>query len=607
MFDAYNVKKILPRLLIAVVLIQLSWFLFTGLIMIMNAVAYGIEGLIYAPWGGLNNMTLIDLLQGVKGGTGLFTTLTIAGAGATIVGAIAVGGIMTTAGIILLGVLIAFAMLLFRQVIIVGLLIISPLAIAAWILPGTEKYWKMWWDSFFKLLLVYPIILGIVAIGRVLAFVTAGVSAGQAQNTGIWGTISGTGSNLVNFFLVLVCLFGPFYLIPKTFQLAGGVFQVLTGTINNKSKGAFDRLKNRRAKTWQTKGERTGRRVLQKRSDYYNRLMAQGSKGGALRRSTVGLLARGGARTVGGYNIEAASSARRAAVGKELNDQIATGRDEEIRGLTVNKAWALKHGKQSTDGEDGDWRIKDGKRQFKTLGGGWVDEAYVDRGHQRWGNDTYAQQAALSYEMRKASTSNDSQRIASNYGIVAEGWGMNKTLAQGAWTGAAFENQNTHLEYKNMSFDSAKGPGKLGGMAMNQAGYKKFAEEVHEKRDPYSSARFHANVFEQLDEGYRTLADDDTRVKVAEIAENFVARGGVQQQIGAEGEGDEQRPITQTVGGDAVGGRAVTMGSGAASVNQSIRKLAETTGRLAADAPIGGTTPAPGITPPDNGNLTPLR
>lgn len=247
MFDAYTVKKVLPRLFAAVILIQLSWFLFTGMIQITNMVAYGIEGLIYMPFGGYQNLSLENILSGMAGGSQLGAFSAIAAGVGVGIGVLAVGGVLATAAIALLGILIAVALLLFRQVAIVALLLIAPIALVAWILPGTEKWWKMWWESFSKLLILYPIILGFLAVGRALAAITVGVN----PDTGAFQAID----SLLMFLIVIACIFGPFYLIPKTFQLAGGVFQTLTGTINNTAKGGFDRLKNRRkqtmAKNWE--------------------------------------------------------------------------------------------------------------------------------------------------------------------------------------------------------------------------------------------------------------------------------------------------------------------------------------------------------------------
>lgn len=603
MFDSYNVKKILPRLFVAVILIQLSWFLFTGMIVLTNAIAYGIEGLIYAPFGGAKNMGTEQILSMSTGGSQLGAFAAIA-AGVTAVGAaLAVGGVLATAGMVLLGVLIALALLAFRQVMIVALLLISPLAIVAWILPGTEKWWKMWWESFSKLLLLYPIIIGFLATGRALAYIVQKAD----PDTGATGALDA----VLKFILVIICIFGPFYLIPKTFQLAGGVFQTLTGTINNTSKGAFDRLRNRRKQTMATKGERTGRRILQRRSDMYNRMMNNAANSGDGKMGTFRRTAlRGAARTVGGYNIEAAASAKRAQVGKELNEQIATGRDEEIRALTVNKKHAINEG---TYGED--WRnITDanGKvtgREFKTLGGQWVNEAYVDAAHQRWGRDTFAQQAALSYEMRKANSEEDVQRIADNYGAVAKGWGNSEAQAKGNWVGAAYENQGTHLEFKHMSMGDG-----FGAMSLTEEGSGKLAEEMHEKRGNYQASQMHAHTFKTLTtraaslskavaEGTATEAQKTELNRLKGVAETFIQRSPYGRASGG-GEGDDQAAIHASIqaqiqasstelSGGALSpqqGSHVTptvYASGAGHTNENIREFAQATGILRGDIPHG--------------------
>jgi hypothetical protein len=72
--------------------------------------------------------------------------------------------------------------------------------------------------------------MGLLAIGRVFAFVVDGVSPG----------------GLVEVVLKLVAYIGPFFLIPSAFKYAGGVFANIGGIVNNKEKGAFDRLRKGR-------------------------------------------------------------------------------------------------------------------------------------------------------------------------------------------------------------------------------------------------------------------------------------------------------------------------------------------------------------------------
>jgi hypothetical protein len=238
-FDAYTIKKVFPRIVVGVIGIQLSWYLFTELNSIVNNIAWGIEGLMYAPFGGSDNFNVSSILG--KEATGFFL-----GAG----GALATGlfglGLMGTLSLgltALIGIAIAFALLSIRQFILIALFVLSPIAIAAWILPNTDKMWKIWWESYSKLLLMYPFVIFFVAAGRVFAYIVSG--ARPDSNDGWISTmLEGSGQIL----MMVVGLFGPFFLIPKTFQLAGSAFANIAGVANNRGRGVFDRLKNYRGK-----------------------------------------------------------------------------------------------------------------------------------------------------------------------------------------------------------------------------------------------------------------------------------------------------------------------------------------------------------------------
>ncbi len=235
MFDAYTVKKVMPRLFIAAILIQLSWPIFTLMMGTVSQIAWGIEGLLYAPFGGRDALD-IGIIIGGSSGTG--TLVTLLGASGAVAGgaAVALGpaGLLSLAITIILGLLVAFFVLAIRQVLLVILLVTAPLALVAWILPNTEKFWKLWWESFSKALLMYPMILLLIAGGRIAAKIA---SDSDAVNTG---------NPAFRVAIILIAFFGPFFLIPKTFQLAGSAFANIAGIANNRSRGAFDRLKNLR-------------------------------------------------------------------------------------------------------------------------------------------------------------------------------------------------------------------------------------------------------------------------------------------------------------------------------------------------------------------------
>lgn len=245
MFDAYTIKKVVPRLVAAIILIQLSWFIFTNMLRITNDIAFGLEGLMYAPFGGkdaLSLSSLISTLAGDGGGKTLFTTMVVAG-GATVGVAMTSLGVLSLAFSALLAAMIALFVLALRRVILIALIIVAPIALVAWILPGTEKYWKIWWESFSKLLMMFPLIVLIVSAGRVLAFVTMGTPGGN-------GVIASTTQGISEWILVIVCYFGPYFIIPKTFAMAGTALSSLAGMANDRSRGVFDRLKKgRQART----------------------------------------------------------------------------------------------------------------------------------------------------------------------------------------------------------------------------------------------------------------------------------------------------------------------------------------------------------------------
>lgn len=564
--DAYSVKKSLPRLVIAVMFIALSWEITGFMIQLSNDFGRGMLGIISSPLSvdpGNAGLTLEDMFSPTFGGAAA-----TAGA-ATVIGvAIATPGTMAIVGSFLMTasliILTALLVLIARQLFILALIIFLPIAIIAWIFPGNDKLWKLSWGTFTKLLLMFPLITALIGVGRVFAFIVGHSTADTAEGVGNIG-LEG---NVLGSILKLVAYIIPYALIPYTFKAAGGIFGNLVGMANDREKGVFDRIRKNR----QTHYERAGRNVVQKRADWQNRLQKAGSSGTRYNPLRVGQRKLAG--VVGGYNIQAADSARRAHVQKELNDQIATGRDDEIRGLTVNKRTS-----ESRDHE--------GRRQFRTLGGAWVDEATVDAGHKRWGKDTYAQQAALSHEMRKAGTEEELQHVSDNYQNVAKGaWNMTDSEAGGAWIGAAFDNQGQNLQFKHTSWNSGGAPMELG-----QA--QKYISEVYEKKGSYPLSQMSSQSIQKLKEAHSVVSganggtiDPNSMARAQSIAGTFMHELGGGGQIGV---GPNDEPVNAAGGGS---GRRMVSTPGAAHVAERVREFAEQTGARIGE-PSGTYVPDP--------------
>ena len=208
--DAYTIRKMLPRLFIVAIGISLSWPLLSWFINLTNDLGIGVRQLIYlgASHSGGTNLT--------NGGATAVENILAIGA----IASLGFVGLLSFAATAALAGAVAYLVLIIRQMVIIVLVIFAPVAIAAYMLPNTNKAWKFWWEAFSRCLLMFPMISALIAIGRVFA-----------------STVS---DNLISF----VAYFAPYFLIPLTFRLAGGVLGTLGGFVNDRSRGMFDGLKN---------------------------------------------------------------------------------------------------------------------------------------------------------------------------------------------------------------------------------------------------------------------------------------------------------------------------------------------------------------------------
>lgn len=225
-FDAYSIKKVMPRLLIAIIGISLSWELMNLAISLVNNIGFGVRALIYTPFGGASAVDVpfnLGVGEGalLSGGTLIITASVLFG-----LGSVGVLSLFVTAA---LAVIIGFFVIIFRKILIAMLVISAPIAIICSVLPNTQKVWKIWNESFSKALLMFPLIMAFLAVGRVFSYVS---ERGDAQS-------------LLQQIVSIFAYFAPYFLIPATFKFAGGVIASVAG-MTDRSRGVFDRLKKGR-------------------------------------------------------------------------------------------------------------------------------------------------------------------------------------------------------------------------------------------------------------------------------------------------------------------------------------------------------------------------
>ena len=231
----YGVKKMLPRLVIAAVLVNLSFTICAILLDLSNIAGYAFQD----AFMGIKN-TISTVGENTSTWTWSEVISTALSNGALAVGAgYAVSLALTTellpmlvpaatlAGLTLLFILLIMAA---RQALIIILIIVSPLAFVCYLLPGTEKWFKKWRDSFLTMLVFFP------------AFA---VVFGGAQLAGIIIIQNASGSNgAIMHILGMLVQIIPLAITPLIMKFSGGVLGKFAGFVNDKNKGLYDRSKN---------------------------------------------------------------------------------------------------------------------------------------------------------------------------------------------------------------------------------------------------------------------------------------------------------------------------------------------------------------------------
>ncbi|HEY8992680.1 MAG TPA: hypothetical protein VIM37_02410 [Candidatus Microsaccharimonas sp.] len=238
----YGLKKLLPRLIIAAVLVNVSYFVCAIAIDISNILGYSIQDIFTTIRQNTFQISNDTWANSTGMGWAAVAAYVLSGGTAVVAGAIAFGGSVGAALYmlvpILLGlvatVLVVLLILAARQAIIVILVIIAPLAFVAYLLPNTEQWFKKWRDLFMTMLVFFPA-FSLIFGGSQLAGGIIIENAGKTGNVlgGIIGVIFG-----------LAVQVAPLVITPMLLKLSGGLLGRIAGLVNDPKKGFMDRTKN---------------------------------------------------------------------------------------------------------------------------------------------------------------------------------------------------------------------------------------------------------------------------------------------------------------------------------------------------------------------------
>ena len=213
----YGIKKALPKLIIAAILVNLSFIICSIGVDMSNIIGANLRGL----FNGIESSIAGDAdISSLTASYSQYYSAMAGGAGLTIAGivvAIESGTIwmlIPTVLASLASVVIGLITVAMRQAVVVLLVMIAPLAIVACILPNTEDLYKRWKKLFIKMLVFYPMMSLLIG----------------ASNLAGWAMIRGAKDG----FMVLLgkaVQFFPLFLSFKMMKMSDTILGTVSGKL----------------------------------------------------------------------------------------------------------------------------------------------------------------------------------------------------------------------------------------------------------------------------------------------------------------------------------------------------------------------------------------
>lgn len=227
----YGLKKMLPKLVIAAILVNVSYWICAIAVDISNILGTSLKDL-FDSMGQTLRQPEFGASSTGAGGSGWAGIAVVVLAGTATVAILGVSVLLPALIAAVVAIVTVFLVLTLRQALIILLIVISPLAFVAYLLPNTEDLFKKWLSLFKTLLLMFPIIA-----------IIFGASAMASRIVTTSATdVNGDGDFAVQIMGALITIL-PLALTPIVMKTAGGVLNRFGGFVNNPNKGPFDRMR----------------------------------------------------------------------------------------------------------------------------------------------------------------------------------------------------------------------------------------------------------------------------------------------------------------------------------------------------------------------------
>lgn len=188
----YGIKKILPKLIVGAILVNLSFYICQLAVDLSNILGFtlkeALEGAVSGVGGSSSNSAIVSGLGTAVAGILVLT-------GTVLFAALAVS--IPTLLSLMLVLLVVLVILIVRQAAIVLLISIAPLAFAAWLLPNTESLFKKWVSMFRGLLMVFPIISLLYGAGKLAGAILMTTATSDPNDTAITMQFAGLAASIL--------------------------------------------------------------------------------------------------------------------------------------------------------------------------------------------------------------------------------------------------------------------------------------------------------------------------------------------------------------------------------------------------------------------------
>lgn len=312
--DNYGIKKILPKLIVVAVLINLSFVICVLAVDISNILGNSFQALFNGLGDTLPSPENINIAEKstISGSSaeGVLVSVGVLGA------AVVAGGMMWKNPAIVLSLLVSavgvfisivflFLMLAVREAAVVVLIVISPVAMVCYMLPNAKKYFDRWLKGFQGLLLVYPICGLMVGGGNYVAKLL--LTAGFAQE-GFFSAFTAMIAGIVPIFFIPT-------LLKNSFTALGDIGGKIAGLGNRMSSGTTRAMRN-------TEGYKSLQRAGYARKTRINAGLDKDGRPTRIGAIKAGIAGSSLGRALGYQSLQ---SARVATAKENLNNEIKQG------------------------------------------------------------------------------------------------------------------------------------------------------------------------------------------------------------------------------------------------------------------------------------------